>query len=341
MNPYRKRIHQQLGNAYENAIRRRIDIENTKIVIFSDFHRGNGDKTDGFHSCHQSYCNAIRYYHDEGFSIYLLGNIEKFNNNRMESIISKYKEVYEIERSLTKLDRLCRIAGNDDKPFLHLHNSPSEFTASFFRNSKNDLLEVFDSMILETEKDGSKIGELVLVHGPSGSTPPSDAQNLSLKRFWSSIRRFFFRSIKSPANDFNLRLDYDKSMYQWIKHKPKRILITGCTHHPVFMSQSQSCRLRSLELNESANEPINTKTLSKGIADRIEILISKQKGYEIDFLASGKPAYFNTGCCCFPDGSITGIEINEGKISLIQWHKSKSKSNLLPPENLEAVFEQV
>ena len=32
-----------------------------------------------------------------------------------------------------------------------------------------------------------------------------------------------------------------------------------------------------------------------------------------------KPAYFNTGCCCYNDGDITGIEIAEGYIRLIKW----------------------
>jgi hypothetical protein len=33
-----------------------------------------------------------------------------------------------------------------------------------------------------------------------------------------------------------------------------------------------------------------------------------------------KPSYFNTGCCCFNDGDITGIEISDGHIRLIKWY---------------------
>ena len=32
-----------------------------------------------------------------------------------------------------------------------------------------------------------------------------------------------------------------------------------------------------------------------------------------------KPGYFNSGCCCFDDGTITGIEIADGCIRLIKW----------------------
>ncbi|MBA3748219.1 MAG: hypothetical protein H0W96_12120 [Solirubrobacterales bacterium] len=31
------------------------------------------------------------------------------------------------------------------------------------------------------------------------------------------------------------------------------------------------------------------------------------------------PCYFNTGCCSFGDGDITGIEIGDGKIRLMRW----------------------
>jgi hypothetical protein len=38
----------------------------------------------------------------------------------------------------------------------------------------------------------------------------------------------------------------------------------------------------------------------------------------IDYL-SLLPGYFNSGCCCFSDGDITGIEIEGGLIRLIKW----------------------
>jgi hypothetical protein len=31
------------------------------------------------------------------------------------------------------------------------------------------------------------------------------------------------------------------------------------------------------------------------------------------------PCYFNTGCCSFGDGDITGIELSDGRIKLIRW----------------------
>ena len=37
--------------------------------------------------------------------------------------------------------------------------------------------------------------------------------------------------------------------------------------------------------------------------------------------------YFNSGCCCFDDGDITGIEIEDGSIRLIKWHYVHGKES--------------
>jgi len=37
-------------------------------------------------------------------------------------------------------------------------------------------------------------------------------------------------------------------------------------------------------------------------------------------------SYFNSGCCCFDDGDITGIEIADECIRLIKWEYHNRKS---------------
>jgi hypothetical protein len=36
-------------------------------------------------------------------------------------------------------------------------------------------------------------------------------------------------------------------------------------------------------------------------------------------IALPTPCYFNTGCCSFGDGDITGLEISDGEIRLVRW----------------------
>jgi hypothetical protein len=57
------------------------------------------------------------------------------------------------------------------------------------------------------------------------------------------------------------------------------------------------------------------------------------------------PSYFNTGCCCFVDGDITGIEIADGDIRLIKWEQEKegaaSTRKVLESSALSYIFEQL
>jgi hypothetical protein len=52
------------------------------------------------------------------------------------------------------------------------------------------------------------------------------------------------------------------------------------------------------------------------------------------------PCYFNTGCCAFEDGDITGIEIAEGEIRLVRWPDDDNRPmrKVLQSESLTNVF---
>ena len=53
----------------------------------------------------------------------------------------------------------------------------------------------------------------------------------------------------------------------------------------------------------------------------------------------GKPSYFNTGCCSFSDGDVTGIEICDGWIKLVRW--PDDAGNPLPKILQEARLQEV
>jgi hypothetical protein len=56
-----------------------------------------------------------------------------------------------------------------------------------------------------------------------------------------------------------------------------------------------------------------------------------------------KPTYFNSGCCCFDDGTITGIEIMDGFIRLIKWSlvEGKPKRMVAEEEELKVLAEKL
>ena len=65
----------------------------------------------------------------------------------------------------------------------------------------------------------------------------------------------------------------------------------------------------------------NDETAAKTIAQEIENRKLEYAGKKL-VNTMAHPSYFNSGCCCFSDGDVTGIEVADGFIRLIKWESS-------------------
>jgi hypothetical protein len=119
-------------------------------------------------------------------------------------------------------------------------------------------------------------------------------------------------------------------MYEWSKQDNNPVLITGHTHQPVFASLTHLELLyKKLDKVKKDNDDAAIEVLNKEI-------IFRQNEYDFVMGNYGdvKPCYFNSGCCCFVDGDITGIEIADGMIRLIKWHKENDVSQRILLEEM-------
>ena len=93
-------------------------------------------------------------------------------------------------------------------------------------------------------------------------------------------------------------------------------------------------RLQRQEAWERHEAPPNSKD------QEVKTVNTKSK---TDFFSDIKPSYFNTGCCCYDDGDITGIEIVNGNICLIKWEKKEGAPFRveLEKKSLEALAKQL
>ena len=98
------------------------------------------------------------------------------------------------------------------------------------------------------------------------------------------------------------------------------LLITGHTHQPVFKSLTHLENLyQRLSIAKEANDRPTVSIIEK------EIQLKKLKGQALPDFTAYQPTYFNSGCCCFNDGDITGIEISDNKIRLIKWEYKEDR----------------
>ena len=72
----------------------------------------------------------------------------------------------------------------------------------------------------------------------------------------------------------------------------------------------------------------------------LESGLSAEERLESEPFENPLPCYFNTGCCSFEDGDITGIEMSEGRIRLVRWPDDDGKParKVLQSESLQRIF---
>lgn len=113
-------IHPSLSRLKVSAKKLSLNTSKDKWIIFSDHHRGVGDGADDFAICKTTYVNALDYYLKNDYGLILLGDVEEFWENTLKSVISKYKDVLELEKQFYLKDKLIKICGNHDEAWNHI-----------------------------------------------------------------------------------------------------------------------------------------------------------------------------------------------------------------------------
>jgi hypothetical protein len=128
------------------------------------------------------------------------------------------------------------------------------------------------------------------------------------------LQAFVAVNPNTPANNQQLKTDHNRLMYEWVSKRPNTLLITGHTHQPVFRSftELETIYEKLADARAAKNDEAINQLQSKIAALHL-------KGDLVPDFSGYLDSYFNTGCCCFDDGDITGIEIADEYIRLIKW----------------------
>jgi len=137
-----------------------------------------------------------------------------------------------------------------------------------------------------------------------------------VRYLWRPFQRLTKVKLSTPATDFTLRDDLSIALYRWAEQKKGIVLIAGHTHMPVFESRDPVGRIEGqLEAAQTAS--------GSAMAARLQAHLETARTAAREQSGSGfslqRPSYFNTGCCSFSDGDVTGIEIADGMIRLVRW----------------------
>src|SRR5206468_1132435 len=140
-----------------------------------------------------------------------------------------------------------------------------------------------------------------------------------VSKIWAPLQSLLKINPNTPAYNSQLKTLHNSIMYEWSAAQKNLFLITGHTHQPVFESLTHVESLyRQLLFARQAKDESMIDSLQKEIQERK----FEYNHVSPDYLKM-KPSYFNSGCCCFDDGDITGIEIEGNCIRLIKWHSKQ------------------
>lgn len=350
MSKYEDQIKKGLNKVREKLVEKeKIELKDLKLVVLSDQHRGTNDGADDFRKCKAAYHAALGYYHEAGFTLYVLGDVEELCENRPKPVIKTYKDTLALENKFVSENKYLRIYGNHDDEWQY-QRKVNKYLKKYISNSSGKAI-VQEGHTLEVLSKGKKLGELFFVHGHQGTTESDKFSWLSrifVRYIWRPIQRLTGLSATTPAKNFDLRLKHEMAMHAWAKVQNGLILITGHTHHPVFTSDSHESYLQR-EIDNLRVKIISTKVAKEKqkMQEELEVLVSKlnwvlakSNGVRLEIPKDQKPCYFNSGCCSFPDGDITGVEIENGKIRLVRWpdDEGNPRKKVLREAKLEEVF---
>jgi len=346
--------HARVAKAMDAALARiiaagdviQVDVQTDQFVVFSDQHKGSRDGADDFVAAELTYNRAIAYYNRMGYTLLTLGDVEELWEERPRPVLQAYPDTFGLEAQFHAEGRYLRIWGNHDDNWRY-QKQVSQYLAPVYGS---DPLKVREGLLVTLRNGAEQLGKLLLVHGHQGTLKSdyfADFSRTMVRYLWRPFQRLTKIPSNTPATNWRLRQGHNIAMYSWSAQQDKVILIAGHTHRPVFESAVDEKQLQAeiVAARAMLKEAPADKALKRLLDQLEEELAWVKRAVRGQFALEQatyplKPSYYNTGCCCYPDGSITGIEMVAGEIRLIRWNKGdkEARREVLARASLEDVF---
>lgn len=214
---------------------------NSKIIMFSDLHKGDNSYADDFAHNMKIYKYAMTEYYNKNFTYIELGDgVELWENYSFEPIYKNYKNIFELLKLFYDDDRLYMMWGNHDMIF----SNPLTVEKIMYKifPPKNIVqkerlfdLKYFESIMLKIEKTDKKI---LLIHGHQADWFNYRFWKVSrffVRYFWMPMQKWFsFKDPTSPAKNYKNLIRVERKLKDWMLKNNNQMVIAGHTHRPRF-----------------------------------------------------------------------------------------------------------
>lgn len=283
---------------------------NGKIIVLSDQHKGAKNGSDDFALAERNYLAALEYYNEQKFCYINLGDSEELWKNSLEDVKANNEASFAVERKFLERSAFVKIFGNHD---LYWDNDP--LASLSLEEIYGQKVKIYEGALLQIPVNQNILG-IFLTHGHQGDMQ-SDGNWFSkwfVSTIWARLQAYLGLNPNTPAFDDRLKTAHNRMMYEWSARQKNLLLITGHTHQAVFTSLTH---LEHLYHRLGRAKKVEDAEAIRSLESEIKIRI--REGDPLPNFKGYNPSYFNSGCCCFDDGDISGIEIESGKIRLIKW----------------------
>ncbi|MFQ3548108.1 MAG: metallophosphoesterase [Termitinemataceae bacterium] len=287
-----------------------------QVLIISDFHIGNGSRTDDMVRNQNLVEDLLEYYYlPRNYYLVLNGDIEELQRYSLSQVTTYWSRLYKIFDAFYLRRHLYKLIGNHDEDLLYERSYPYPMLGSLRIDTPR--IPVFVLHGHQTSKMYTRYNNLIQL-GLRYLVKPLGIKNISSAR--SPRRRFFV----------------EKQAYEYARAK-KLITVIGHTHRPLFESLGRYDYIK-FEIERLCREYPQTQDLEtrQRIAQEVQNLRGElaklKKSERRDSIKQSLygdelpvPCLFNSGTAIGKKG-ITAIELDRESISLVYWFsEGKSK----------------
>lgn len=235
-------VNSRLNKLFKSAPRIPYD-DSSKLVFFSDCHRGEGGWADNFAKNQGLYFHALQSYYDKGFTYFELGDGEElWENKDIEEIKKTYSHIYWMMSRFYKNRRIHMLFGNHDMEKKKAKKTGC-LDSYYDEREKREMplmpnYEFNEALVLRHKENKS---EILLIHGHQADFINYNLWILSrflVRYLWKPLEMIGVHDPTSAAKNYSKSISVERRLVKWAQ-KNKRMLIAGHTHRPFFPSDKE------------------------------------------------------------------------------------------------------
>lgn len=230
---------ERLTSVFQNADRIVFDNQ-SRLIFFSDIHRGDNTWADEFAQNQAIYAYALDYYLNAGFTYIEVGDgDELMKNRRAQHIHTAHAGVFNTLRKFHAQRRFFYIHGNHDIQYRqqeyssrHLH-----YTYNHYQDELEPLfpeIKIHEGLVLVHRQSG---GTIFVTHGHQGEYFNDRFWKISqllLRYLWRPLQLLGIQNPCRVSSNAERRKDIELQLLSWIKENRQPLLCghTHCAHLP-------------------------------------------------------------------------------------------------------------